>query len=128
MVSKTFEIDSFYTNSQECATRVFSSLGLPRFQYRALVWTWMTPFGKTCFSSAYKIASVTLPGGSSASAWIAAINKASNAQGLGKLRTTAPLRSLQPGTVTIAFSVGPNGWLLGRPGSDRAPHMFFARS
>ena len=127
-LTKLFEVDTWHMKTQACANRVFRSLDYPRFDYNALRWTWTTPYGVHCFSDRYQIVRVTLPRNASPRAWVTAINKTITTRGVGRLRTAAGLKSLRAGTITIAWSVPKNGWLLGRSSHYRAPHVYFARS
>ena len=127
-VSKMFEVDTFHMSNQGCATRVFRSLDLPDFDDGALDWTWATWYGHECFSGAWQILRITVPRTASSQAWISAIDSEITAKGVGKIHTTASLHGLRPGATTIAWTVPANGWLIGRPSKDRAPHRYFARS
>ncbi len=127
-VTKTFEVDTWHIKTQAAANRVTRSVTLPNFRYNALAWTWETSYGKSVFSGKYQVLRIKLNAGSSKAAWMAAVNRAITTPGVGKVRTTAPLKRIPAGTTTIAWSVPKNGWLLDRPHAGRAPHVYFASS
>jgi hypothetical protein len=127
-VVKTFEVDRMTLRTSACANLVNASLTGDKFAFGALNWTWVTPLGQQCFSGKWAIVRAKLPASDAARQWIAAINRATRGVRVGQVHTTRRFRSLATGTMTIAWSVGPQSWLVGRTASHLGAHTFFARS
>ncbi len=127
-VTRVFQVDSWRIATQACADRVFASLNLPQFRYGSLAWVYDSAYGRACFTEHWQVVSVELPGNSPKLTWLRAINRAVYARGVGHIHLLVPIRHLEPGTITIAWSVGPRAWLKNRPASDRRPQLYFGRS